>query len=68
VSGSFTVTISNLSGLLIGGSKRAEAAEISNWVETGLTQLVAAEATSITLKDRSGNTAGTMSWTPVNTS
>jgi hypothetical protein len=67
MAGSFTITISSLSTLAIGGSKRAEAAEISAWVETALQKLVSSELTSIALKDRSGNAAGTMTWVPVNT-
>ncbi len=66
MAGSFSVTISNLSGL--GGTRRAEASEIAIAVETGLQQLVSAHATSVTLKDRNGNTLGTMSWSPVATS
>lgn len=68
MSGSFTLTISSLSALNIGGSKRAEAAEIAAWVETALQQMVAGGQTSISFKDRNGATAGTLSWTPVNTS
>lgn len=66
MAGSFSVTISSLSALGIGGSKRAEAAEISAIIEAGLQQLVSAHSTSISLKDRNGTSAGTMSWTPVN--
>lgn len=65
MAGSFSVTISNLSGL--GGSKRAEAAEIQGMVERGLQVLVSSHATAVTLKDRNGTTAGTISWAPVNT-
>jgi len=68
MSGSFSVTISNISPLNVGGTRRAEAAEISNMLQTGLAQLVSAHATSITLKDRTGTTAGTMTWTPANSS
>lgn len=67
MAGSFSVTISSLSALGIGSSKRAEASEISFMIETGLQQLVSAHSTSIALKDRNGNSAGTMTWTPVNT-
>lgn len=66
MSGSFSVTISSLSTLNIGGSKRAEAAEISEMIQRGLQQLVSSHATSISFKDRNGTSAGTMSWTPVN--
>jgi hypothetical protein len=66
MAGSFSVTISNLSGL--GATKRAESSEIAAAVNDGIRQLVSAHATSITLKDRNGNTLGTMSWSPVATS
>lgn len=66
MAGSFSVTISNLSALNIGGSKRSEATEIEDMVRRGMQVLVSSHATSIPLKDRVGNTAGTMSWTPVN--
>lgn len=66
MAGSFTVTISSLSALNIGGSKRAEAAEIQEMVQRALQVLVSSHATSISFKDRFGNAAGTMSWTPVN--
>lgn len=68
MAGSFSLTISSLSGLGIGGSKRAEAAEIANWVEAALQKMVSSGATSISFKDRNGNAAGTLSWTPINTS
>lgn len=67
MAGSFSVTISSLSALNIGGSKRAEAAEIQEMVDRALQVLVSSHATSISFKDRNGTTAGTMSWTPVNT-
>lgn len=66
MAGSFTISISNLSALGIGGSRRAEASEIAAWVETALQQMVSTHSTSISFKDRNGNTAGTLSWTPVN--
>jgi hypothetical protein len=67
MAGSFSVTISSLSVLSSnGGSKRAEVSEIKWIIEAGLTQLVASHATSIALKDRAGNSAGTMTWTPNN--
>lgn len=68
MAGSFSVTISSTSTLNIGGSSRSEASEINDIIQRGLQQLVAAHATSITLKDRNGNTAGTMSWTKANSS
>ena len=66
MAGSFTVTISSLSALNIGGSKRSEASEIKDIIDRGLQILVSSHATSITLKHRDGTTAGTMSWTQVN--
>jgi hypothetical protein len=68
MAGSFSVTISSLSALNIGGSRRAEATEIAEMVNRALQVLASSHATSIPIKDRSGNTAGTMSWTPVATS
>jgi hypothetical protein len=68
MAGSFSVTISSTSALNIGGSSRSEAAELSWIIQVGLTQIVSAHATSVTLKDRNGNVAGTMTWTKANTS
>jgi hypothetical protein len=68
MSGSFSVTISNLSILNIGGSKRSEVSEIQEMVQRGLQVLVSAHKTTVSLNDRFGNSAGTMSWTPVNSS
>jgi hypothetical protein len=65
MAGSFTVTISNLSGL--GATKRAESSEIKAALDDGLRLLVSAHQTSITLFDRNHNSIGTMSWTPVAT-
>jgi hypothetical protein len=36
-------------------------------VARGMQVLASSHATSVTLKDRNGTSAGTMSWTPVNT-
>jgi hypothetical protein len=63
MAGSFTVTISNVTGL--GATKRAEASEIANAIQVGINQLVSSHATSITLTDRNKNVLGTMSWSPV---
>jgi hypothetical protein len=68
MAGSFSVTISSLSACNIGGSRRSEAIEIQEMIGRALQVLASSHATSITIKDRSGNTAGTMSWTPVNAS
>lgn len=69
MAGSFSVTMSNLSGLGgNGGTKRAEAAELKWVLDVGLQQLVASHAASIPLKDRNGNSVGTMTWTPANSS
>jgi hypothetical protein len=67
MAGSFTVSIPDLSSLHIGGTKRSEAAEIAAWVLTAMQQVVAAHATAPALKDRKNNSAGTVSWVPVNT-
>ena len=66
MSGSFTVTISSLSALNIGGSKRAELCEIQNMVERAMQAFVASNGATINFKDRQGNSAGSISWTPVN--
>lgn len=68
MAGSFTITISSLSVLNIGGTKRSEIMEISEMVHRGLQALIVANATSISFKDRQGNAAGSISWTPVNSS
>lgn len=68
MAGSFSVTISNLSALGIGGSRRAEASEIKDMLDRALQTLVSSHSTSINFKDRNGTAAGTMSWTPVNSS
>jgi hypothetical protein len=65
MAGSFTVTISNLSGL--GATKRAESSEIKAAVDAGLLLLVSAHQTSVNLFDRNHNSIGTMSWTPAST-
>lgn len=66
MAGSFSVTISNLSGLNA-GTLRAEASELKWVLDTGLQKLVSSQATSVTLTDRNGNNVGSMSWTQVNT-
>jgi hypothetical protein len=66
MAGSFSVTISSLSALNIGGSRRAEAAEIQEMIERALQVMTSSHMTSISFKDRNGTAAGTMSWTPVN--
>ncbi|HZR88401.1 MAG TPA: hypothetical protein VFB02_16455 [Bradyrhizobium sp.] len=66
MAGSFNITISSLSALNIGGSKRAELTEIKEMVDRAMQVLVSSQATSISFKDRNGATAGTISWTPVN--
>lgn len=68
MAGSFSVSISSLSALDIGGSKHSEALEIAEMITRAMQVLASSHATSITFKDRSGNTAGTVSWTPVNSS
>ena len=67
MAGSVTISISSLSGLVIGGSKRAEASEIMWMIDNALRQAVASGSTSVSFNDRQGNAAGTLSWTPVNT-
>lgn len=66
MAGSFSVTISSLSGLNIGPSKHSEAQEIGEMINRYIQVLTSSHATSITMKDRFGNVAGTMSWTPAN--
>jgi hypothetical protein len=66
MAGSFSITISSLSALNIGGSKRSEATEIKEMIDRALQVLVSSHATSISFKDRNGSSAGTISWTPVN--
>lgn len=66
MAGSFSVTISNLSALNIGSSKRSEATEIADMIQRAMQVLVSSHATSISFKDRNGTAAGTISWTPVN--
>lgn len=67
MAGAFTVSITSTSVLNIGGSTRSEAAEIQDIILRGLQVMVSSHSTSITLKDRNGNTAGTMNWTKANT-
>jgi hypothetical protein len=68
MAGSFSVTISSLSSMHIGGNKRFEATEIVAAVDAALQKMVVGNLTSVTLYDRIGANVGTMSWTPVNTS
>jgi hypothetical protein len=67
MAGSFSVTIASLSAINIGGSKRSEVLVIEEIVRRYLQVMSSSHATSITMKDLSGNTAGTMTWTPANT-
>jgi len=67
MAGSVTISLTNLSANVIGSSKRSEASEIQWWVDNVLRQMVASGTTSGTITDRAGNSAGTWSWTPVNT-
>jgi hypothetical protein len=67
MSGSFSVTISSLSALNIGGSRRAEISEIKEMLDRAMQVMASSHQTSISFKDRNGTVAGTMSWTPVNT-
>jgi hypothetical protein len=66
MSGSFTISITSLSALNIGGSMRSETSEILEMVDRAMQVFVSSQATSVTFKDRNGTTAGTISWTPVN--
>lgn len=66
MAGSFTLSISSLSAVGIGGSKRAEAQEICEMVNRAMQVFSSSLATSVSFKDRNGTTAGTISWTPVN--
>jgi hypothetical protein len=66
MAGSFSITISSLSALNIAGSKRSELTEIKEMVDRAMQTLVSTQATSVSFKDRQGNSAGKISWTPVN--
>jgi hypothetical protein len=66
MAGSFSITISSLSALNIGGTKRSELTEIKEMVDRAMQTLVSTQATSVSFKDRQGNSAGTISWTPAN--
>lgn len=66
MSGSFSITISSLSALNIGGSRRAELLELSEMVERGMQAFIASDGAKVNFKDRQGNSAGSISWTPVN--
>jgi hypothetical protein len=68
MSGSFTISISSLSVLNIGGSKRAELTEIKEMIDRAMQVVVSSQVTSYSFKDRNGTSAGTISWTPVNAS
>ena len=68
MAGSFSVTISNLSALNIGSTRRSEAIEIQEMVDRAMQVMVSSLSTSVTFKDRNGTNTGTMtvSWTPAN--
>jgi hypothetical protein len=66
MAGSFTITISSLSALNIGGTKRAELMEIADMVERSMQAFVSSNGATTAFKDRQGNSAGSISWTPVN--
>lgn len=66
MAGSVTISIPSLSILNIGGSKNAEAQEILEMVARAMQVMASSRATSISFKDRNGTAAGTISWTPVN--
>jgi len=69
MAGSLTISLTNLSANLIGSSKRAEATEIMWMIDTALQKIVSNYniAQPVTILDRAGNSAGTLGWTPVNT-
>lgn len=66
MAGSFSITISSLSALNIGGSKRAELTEILEMVDRGMQAFVASNGATVAFKDKNGASAGSISWTPVN--
>lgn len=66
MAGSFSITISSVSALGIGATRRSEVTEINDVVQTAMQQLVSAHATSVTLRTRNGVSVGSLSWTPVN--
>jgi hypothetical protein len=66
MAGSFTVTISSLSALNIGGSKRSELCEIQDMMLRAMQAFVSSNGATTSFKDRQGNSAGTISWTPAN--
>ena len=66
MAGSLTVTISNLSVVSVGPNRRSEAQVLSEMIGRSLQIMASSHATSITMKDLSGNVAGTLSWTPLN--
>lgn len=68
MAGSLTVTISNISAISVGPSRRSEAQVLSELITRSLQVMAAAHTTTITMKDLSGNVAGTLSWTPLNAS
>lgn len=65
MAGSFSVSMSSTS-VMMAGSKRGEALAIEEIVRRYLQVMASQHATSITMKDMSGNTVGTMTWTPAN--
>jgi hypothetical protein len=66
MAGSFSVTISSLSTLNIGGSRHSEIIEIKEMMERAIQVMVSTRSTSVSFKDRNGTAAGSMSWTPAN--
>jgi hypothetical protein len=67
MAGSLTISIPSLSALGVGETKRAELTACVEIIERGLQVLMSSQATSISMKDRNGTTAGTISWSMVNT-
>jgi len=68
MAGSFTITISNLSVLNIGGTKRSELTEIMEMVHRSMQAFAATNGVMTSFKDRQGNSAGSIAWTPANSS
>lgn len=70
MTGSVTISLPSLSAINIGGSRRAEAAEVYWAVENAMRQMVSRNFTAnpviIGITDRQGNTAGSLTWTPFN--
>jgi hypothetical protein len=69
VAGSLTISIPSLSAMHTGlGTRRAEAVEIVNAIETALAKMLAGGQTTITLFDRASGTPaniGTLTWVPL---